>query len=71
MNTNLGNTGVDAVYTGPPGTNPGFEFAELKPVGYPDNAVGSQVGNWNLPEGETCIFWYNKNGIIGQTLGRW
>ena len=45
--------------------------AELKPVGYQDNAVGSQIGRWHLPEGETCIFWYNQNGIIGQTLGRW
>ena len=71
MNTAPGVTGVDAIYIGPPETNPGFNYAELKPVGYSDNAVGCQIGNWGLPEGETGIFWYNESGIIGGTLGRW
>jgi hypothetical protein len=43
MNTAPGLTGVDAGYIGPPETNPGFNYAELKPVGYPDNAVGRRV----------------------------
>jgi len=71
MRTAPGLGGVDATYIGPPELNPGFNYAELKPMNYPDNAVGCQIGRWGLPEGETSIFWYNRNGIIGQTLGRW
>jgi RHS repeat-associated protein len=71
MRTAPGLGGVDATYIGPPELNPGFNYAELKPMNYPDNAVGCQIGRWGLPDGETSIFWYNRNGIIGQTLGRW
>ena len=71
MRTNPGQNGVDATYIGDPANNPGFSYAELKPVGYPDTAVGNQVSRWALPEGKTSIWWYNNNGIIGQTLGIW
>ena len=71
MATAPGETGVDATYIGDPGTNPGFDYAELKPVNYPDSALGNQISNWGLPEGQTSVWWYNSNGIIGQTLGAW
>lgn len=65
MATRPGQTGVDATYVGPASTNPGFNYAELKPVGYSQEAVGSQIGRWGLPEGQTSVWWYNSNGIIG------
>ena len=71
MATAPGQTGVDATYVGDPSTNPGFDYAELKPAGYPDSAVGNQISNWGLPEGQTSIWWYNSSGIIGQTFGFW
>jgi len=71
MATAPGQTGVDATYVGDPSTNPGFNYVELKPVGYSDTAVGNQISNWGLPEGQTSIWWYNSSGIIGQTFGFW
>ena len=68
MATAPGQTGVDATYVGDPSTNPGFNYVELKPVGYSDTAVGNQISNWGLPEGQTSIWWYNSSGIIGQTF---
>jgi RHS repeat-associated protein len=69
MATAPGQTGVDATYVGD--ADLGFTNAELKPMGYSDSAVGNQISNWGLPEGQTSIWWYNSNGIIGQTLGVW
>jgi RHS repeat-associated protein len=71
MRTSPGQVGVDAEYVGPAIRNPGFNYAELKPVNYSSYRVGVQIGKWNLPEGETSIWWYNEEGIIGQTEGVW
>jgi hypothetical protein len=71
MATAPGQTGVDARYVGDPSTNPGFNFAELKPVGSSPIAVGNQISNWGLPQGQTSIWLYNRYGIIGQSLGSW
>ena len=69
MKTLPGQTGVDATYTGT--QDIGYTYAELKPVNYSPQATGCQIANWGLPPGETSIWWYNKFGLIGQTLGFW
>ena len=71
MRTAPGQRGVDATYVGPASRNPGFDYAELKPFGYSNTAVGNQIGRWGLPQGRTSIWWYNRSGIIGQTRGVW
>lgn len=71
MKTSPGQTGVDATYVGPASRYPGFSYAELKPMGSSSTAVGNQISNWGLPQGQPSIWWYNRNGVIGQTLGRW
>jgi hypothetical protein len=57
--------GVDATYLG--SQDLGFSAAELKPVGYDMNAVGNQIGNFSTQPGATSVWWYNSNGIIGNT----
>jgi hypothetical protein len=69
MRTKPGQTGVDAEYLGD--KDLGFKYAELKPVNYPNTALGNQVSNWGLPQGQTSVWWYNSGGVIGQTLGAW
>jgi hypothetical protein len=71
MRTGPGQNGVDATYIGPASRYPGFGYAELKPMGSSATAAGNQISNWGLPQGQTSIWWYNQNGIIGQTHGSW
>jgi hypothetical protein len=69
FNTAPGQTGPDAVWTGAAGgTNPGFNYAELKP-NTPSgvNTFYGQLQNWELPPGETQLWGYNPNGIIGSS----
>ncbi len=73
MATAPGQTGVDATWIGdgPSPLGNGINNAELKPVNYPNTAVGNQISSWGLPQGSTSIWWYNESGIIGRTLGIW
>ncbi len=57
--------GVDATYLG--SENLGFNAAELKPFGFDMNAVGNQIGSFANQPGATSVWWYNSNGIIGDT----
>ncbi len=57
--------GVDATYFGT--QNLGFNAAELKPVGFDMNRVGNQIGSFKVQPGTTSVWWYNSNGIIGNT----
>ncbi len=68
MRTRPGQTGVDATYIGPASRNPGFNYAELKP-NTPGSVytLGNQLGNWNLPPGQTELWLYNETGIIGSS----
>jgi hypothetical protein len=68
MRTAVGQTGVDAVYVGPSATRPGFDYAELKPYSQSGfNQFQVQLDRWNLPEGQTQLWFYNRNGIIGSS----
>ena len=57
--------GVDATYIGT--KDIGFSAAELKPFGYDMATVGNQIGSFGIQPGPTSIWWYNSNGIIGNT----
>ena len=68
METDRGQTGVDATYIGPESRYPGFDYAELKP--YSQNSLetlGNQLENWGLPSGQIELFLYNEGGIIGSS----
>ena len=68
MNTAPGLKGVDAVFIGSPKNNPGFAFAELKPLSYPSFKIFlKQLWNWKAPHGSTQLWFYNKQGIIGSS----
>jgi RHS repeat-associated protein len=58
--------GVDATYFGSQDLG-GYSAAELKPYGYPMNSVGNQIGSFSSQPGTTSVWWYNSNGIIGNT----
>jgi RHS repeat-associated protein len=65
MRTDPGQRGVDATYIGDPTRNPGFNYAELKP--YTKASIDKffdQIQNWNLPPGETALFFYDSSGDI-------
>jgi hypothetical protein len=58
----------------PPGVSPfgpGINYAELKPVGYSPEALAQQLDSWGLQEGETSLWLYNDNGIIGNSGWIW
>ena len=68
FNTAPSAIGVDATYFGPKSRSPGFKYAELKPYtqsGY--NTFQDQLNAWNLPAGQTQLWWYNPGGIIGSS----
>src|SRR6266545_7085623 len=47
---------------------PLLKYAELKP--YSPGSVptfGSQLGNWQLPPGQTQLWFYNQGGVIGSS----
>ena len=68
MRTALGQKGVDATYIGPPSRSPGFIHAELKPYSQGSiGTLGNQLGPWNLPAGQTELFFYNQGGVIGSS----
>jgi hypothetical protein len=68
MNTALGQTGVDAEFIGPASRHPGFNYAELKPYSQSGiDTFGDQLGKWGLPRGQTQLFFYNRDGIIGSS----
>jgi RHS repeat-associated protein len=68
MSTRPGQTGVDAEYIGPPTRHPGFNYAELKPHSPGSvETFGAQLGRWDLPPGQTQLWFYNEAGVIGST----
>ena len=68
METGPGENGVDATYIGPESRNPGFGFAELKPYSQSGiDTFGDQLESWQLPAGQTQLFFYNAGGIIGSS----
>jgi hypothetical protein len=67
MRTSVGQVGVDATYIGPRHRRPGFWHAELKPNTYSGYSTFlNQLGRWNI-RGETQLFFYNEQGIIGSS----
>ena len=68
MLTAPGETGVDARFVGPASRYPGFTYAELKPYSQSGiDTFGDQLENWQLTPGQTQLFFYNRNGIIGSS----
>lgn len=68
MRTKPGETGIDATYIGPKNRYPGFKYAELKP--YTQNGYDTfqrQMDRWQLPGGQTQLYFYNGGGIIGSS----
>jgi len=58
---------VDAEYVGPQETDPGFDYAELKPYSQSGiDAFGDQLENWNL-NGPVQLFLYGPGGVIGSS----
>jgi hypothetical protein len=65
MQVEPGQTGIDAEFIGPKTRDPGFKYAELKPVS--PNGIESfmkQRDNWNLT-GKIQLWFYNPEGVIG------
>jgi hypothetical protein len=68
MRTGPGLNGVDAEFMGQADLNPGFTFAELKPyTQYGFDTFMNQLDSWSLPQGQTQLWFYNENGIIGSS----
>ena len=52
-------------YVGPPGYSPGFTYAELKP--YTQRSIDrffGQLQDWNRPQGQTALYFYDQSGKI-------
>jgi hypothetical protein len=68
MRTGPHQTGVDAQYIGPLSRDPGFKYAELKPLTrHSFMEFLKQLDKWQFPTGQTQLWFYNEQGVIGTT----
>ncbi len=68
MRTRPGQNGVDAEFIGPSSRHPGFTYGELKPfTQHGFDTFMKQLDAWNLPPGQTQLWFYNRHGIIGSS----